>query len=418
MKGHIYKPGCKCPKGGRCRCNAKWGFMVDVGIDPATGKRKQKFKGGFGTKKEAEEALSSFLVELSGNGFSDPSKMTFNNLKDEWLEWFTEKTRRKNGKPRTVEARTYQAERLAEKLGFARIKSITQKQYQDALESLKKDKKHNHGPSKELSDNSMIGIHAAGKMIFEYAVEKKYLKENPTTYASPVRKKKTVADIESRIELPKYMEKEELKLFLEGSLKYGLAGDALTFHVLAYSGLRVGEYCALDFPSLDFAENTLRVTKTLFKTKDNELGYELVAPKTVRSIRKIKMDSEVMKMLYSAQIEQKKYKLQFPDYPKLQFVSAVAPGRPQVGHPQRLNAVNYRMKRILKLVGLNPNLSPHSLRHTHVSLLAEAGVPLEVIMDRLGHADDAITKLIYMHVTKDLKEEAAEKFSTLMSGLR
>lgn len=50
------------------------------------------------------------------------------------------------------------------------------------------------------------------------------------------------------------------------------------------------------------------------------------------------------------------------------------------------------MKRLLTIAGLNEELTPHSLRHTHTSLLAEAGVSLEQIMDRLGHSDDKITK--------------------------
>ncbi|MDP5276348.1 tyrosine-type recombinase/integrase [Chengkuizengella axinellae] len=53
---------------------------------------------------------------------------------------------------------------------------------------------------------------------------------------------------------------------------------------------------------------------------------------------------------------------------------------------------------------LNSNLTPHSLRHTHTSLLAEAGVELQEIMDRLGHKDDNTTKHVYLHVTKPKKK--------------
>lgn len=75
------------------------------------------------------------------------------------------------------------------------------------------------------------------------------------------------------------------------------------------------------------------------------------------------------------------------------------------------------MKRLLKKAGLNEKLTPHSLRHTHTILLAEAGVGLEEIMDRLGHADNDTTRKIYLHVTKDKKKEAAQKFIELMNGL-
>lgn len=50
---YVYRPRCKC-KNKKCNCGASWAYMVDVGKDPITGKRKQKKKGGFRTKKEAE----------------------------------------------------------------------------------------------------------------------------------------------------------------------------------------------------------------------------------------------------------------------------------------------------------------------------------------------------------------------------
>ncbi|WP_409296581.1 tyrosine-type recombinase/integrase [Peribacillus sp. SCS-26] len=75
------------------------------------------------------------------------------------------------------------------------------------------------------------------------------------------------------------------------------------------------------------------------------------------------------------------------------------------------------MARLLKLAGLSPELTSHSLRHTHTSLLAEAKVGLEEIMDRLGHCDDATTRNVYLHVTKEMKKEASHKFSELMRNL-
>ncbi len=50
--------------------------------------------------------------------------------------------------------------------------------------------------------------------------------------------------------------------------------------------------------------------------------------------------------------------------------------------------------------------------------VAEAGVALEQIMDRLGHSDDQITKDVYLHVTQEMKKEASQKFSELMRSLR
>ncbi len=46
-----------------------------------------------------------------------------------------------------------------------------------------------------------------------------------------------------------------------------------------------------------------------------------------------------------------------------------------------------------------------TLRHTHASLMLEAGMDVDAIADRLGHADSKLTRAIYLHVTKKLKEK-------------
>jgi integrase len=54
------------------------------------------------------------------------------------------------------------------------------------------------------------------------------------------------------------------------------------------------------------------------------------------------------------------------------------------------------------------------LRDTHASLLAESGVPLEVISKRLGHSNIAITMSRYMHVSKQRDADAAEAFEKIV----
>ena len=58
---------------------------------------------------------------------------------------------------------------------------------------------------------------------------------------------------------------------------------------------------------------------------------------------------------------------------------------------------------------LGRRLTPHALRHTHTAMLAEAGVPLETISRRLGHADSKVTKEVYLHVTENMRKKDREK---------
>ncbi len=411
MEGHIYKPNCKCPKDQKCRCKAKWAYIVDVGINPATGKRRQKFKGGFDTKKQAEEAKNLFLSEISNTKYTDPSKMIFEDLAQEWLNDYSNQDHIKLG---TIRVRKHEIDKLNAKLRFAKIKKIDHKMYQEIINEIKL-----YGKDGEpLADSTMSGVHGTAGQIFKYAMKMKYIKENPTEYAKVKKERKTVFDIENRTEIPKYMEKEQLALFLQGTIDYGLEGDLECFHTIAYSGMRVGEWCALSFTSLDYKEESIFISKTLYNPTNHGLKYQIIPPKTKRSIRHIKMDHNVMKILRSLEIKHKKIKLQNPNFFDGGFVSAMTGNRKHAGHPENVKMIELRMARILRLTGLDSSFTPHSLRHTHVSLLAEARVPLEVIMERLGHADDEITKLIYLHVTKDLKKEAVQRFSDLLNGPR
>jgi len=85
-----------------------------------------------------------------------------------------------------------------------------------------------------------------------------------------------------------------------------------------------------------------------------------------------------------------------------------------LGFPYNKSTIEYKMKKTLVMSGLRKDLSPHSFRHTHVSLLSEAGGGLTEIMERLGHEDDQITKRVYLHVTKTKRKDAFNKFSALM----
>lgn len=75
-----------------------------------------------------------------------------------------------------------------------------------------------------------------------------------------------------------------------------------------------------------------------------------------------------------------------------------------------------RINRLLKLCPLPVKVTPHVFRHTHISLLAEAGAALHEIMDRVGQVDDETTKRVYLHVTAHRKKEASRLFSTLMQS--
>ncbi|HJF84281.1 MAG TPA: tyrosine-type recombinase/integrase [Megamonas hypermegale] len=78
------------------------------------------------------------------------------------------------------------------------------------------------------------------------------------------------------------------------------------------------------------------------------------------------------------------------------------------------NRVAYLIKSTGIKAGIKKNIHPHIFRHTHASLLAEAGTQLEVISQRLGHSSSNITRKIYLHITQNLEQKSIEKFSDYM----
>lgn len=65
------------------------------------------------------------------------------------------------------------------------------------------------------------------------------------------------------------------------------------------------------------------------------------------------------------------------------------------------------MNRLLRMTSIKKHATPHIFRHTHISMLAEAGVYLTTIMKRVGHDDQETTLNIYTHVTEKMKKNAS-----------
>ena len=402
MKGYFRRRGCVCKKK-KCTCGAKWSFTVDVGINPKTGERKQVTRSGFDTLQKAKIVAAKLVTDVSEGTYVEEKGIAFERFAKDWLKMY-EKT---GVKISTVRVRKHESGRMIEHFKFVKLKDVTKKMYQDAINSL----------SEDLSCRTVAGIHATARMIFGRAVELDMLKNNPTDYAKLPKKQITVEQLEQEEEIPKYLEKEELALFLKTAEESGLLNDSLIFNVLAYTGMRVGELCALKWRDINFEENTISITKTYYNPRNSTAEYVLLTPKTKASRRTIEIDPGLTEALKKHKKKQAAVQMRHADiYHNEDFILGKMEGK-YLGYPELIKNIELRMARLLKLGKLNRALTPHSLRHTHTSLLAEAGVGLQEIMERLGHKDDHTTRTVYMHVTKDKKKEAAQKFSELMNSL-
>jgi len=389
----------------KCTCGAKWEYTIEVGLNAKNGRRKQASKGGFNTKDEAEKAATIIEYELLNKTYVQESNINFKDFSKQWKDNYAITNKVKKG---TLRIRGNEINLLMKYFEYLPLKDIKKKDYQKALNDLK---------VKGYSENTISGVHTTGGMIFKLAIEWEQIKNDPTIGAKVPKNKVTVEEIENKDDIPKYLEKEDLALFLKTANKFGLENDYEVFMTLAYTGMRVGELCVLKGTDLDAQEETLSITKTLYNPNNNRREYDIGTPKTKKSIRKITIDNELIKMLNKLIAKQKSIKMKYRTiYHDKGFIFAYSNDE-LPGYPYYIKFIENRMSRLLKIAGLNQELTPHSLRHTHVSLLAEAGVSLPDIMDRLGHEDDSITKTVYLHVTKTKKKEASQKFSELMRNL-
>lgn len=369
-----------------------WTFSMDIGKDEF-GKRKKKAVGGFRTKKEAEEAAAKMEVELAKGIYIEEKNITFGEFAEEWLKLY---------KP-TVKLSTYnlrldQLKIVKHYLNNKKLSKIKKIELQQIVNKLQE----------KYSKCYISGIESILSLIFKKALELEIINSNPMQFVKMQRRPTELKEDEK--EKIKYLEKNEVELFLNECKKNCHDYYAL-FLLLVYTGMRIGEALGLKWQDIDTQNSTIDINKTLYADKTIK-GYILQAPKTKRSRRIIEVSpfviDELKKHKQQQNLEKIKYRHIWHDK-NFVFTSKRYPGYPLPYNQARMN-----MKRILSRIGLNYDISPHALRHTHTSLLAQAGVGLEEIMDRLGHEDDKITRSVYLHVTKEMKKESVKKFDLLM----
>ena len=186
----------------------------------------------------------------------------------------------------------------------------------------------------------------------------------------------------------KFLEKEECEKLVQGMTP---TGELLT-RFLILSGLRVGEALALTIDDVDLEKREITVNKS----KDAITG-SISTPKTFCSIRQVFIQDELLEVL---QVFKKRLGIANEGTEPF-FLN-------ESGRPMEYNAYRQYL-RTVSIRNLGRPITPHVLRHTHASLLAEHAIDdklsYEMISRRLGHENSKITKDIYIHVTENLKKK-------------
>lgn len=375
--------------------------------DPVTGKRKQKESRGFASPTEARREGVCIQAEMLHGTYIEEKNIMFKDWADTWLGLYASTGKVKNT---TVRLRRYSLLHAQKKFAGLKLREVTRLQYQSLLKGMKAA-----GSAKRTIEL----VHETCNLMFHKAVQMELIKINPAVGAELPAFPKTVEALESNTELPKYLEKEELALLLQVSKRDESFPGKQWHHalfVMAYTGLRLGELSALKPTDIDEVNKQISVTKTLYDG-GTVTGYGLNTPKTKSSIRKIDVSDTVLAILKKQETGRNQFKMSVRDryYDTEEFIFINDQKNP--GYPAPRMQFENRMRRSLQAAELPDSLTPHSLRHTYTSLMAEAGVELEAIQNLLGHKSDKITRDIYLHVTKARKKAAVEKLDKLMDGL-
>ena len=404
------------------------------------GKRKHITKAGFRTKKEAEIAGTKALAEYNNAGLTfEPTEVSVSDYLDYWLDNYC----KMNISDSTMVAyRNIIANHLKPRIGHYKLKAITTLVLQEQINDIYV----NRGFTKNFMKNILKVLKGA----FKYAyVTARLITVNPAEYVTlPVMS--SDSEPEEIIILTKDNVNKILNRFESSpAIYYGI----LTAY---YTGLRISEVFGLTWDCVDFENGKITVNKIAKNIEVNgkvsEKGVKrgirgkattkwyFGACKTKSSYRTIDIGATLLEALKAYKEWQDKNEEAYGDLYTKHYLK------------DEITAANKRVKRIIPMtdVGveiplertypvfvkengefrggdtmvypskvinyeLGIHFNFHALRHTHATMLIEAGVPVKAVSDRLGHGNVRTTLETYVHVTDTMRSDAVDKFEAMGS---
>jgi integrase len=364
MKGHI-----------RERSPGHWAIVIDV-RDPQTGKRKRRWHSFAGTKRQAQVECARLISEMQGGAAVDPSRTTVSQFLDRFeRDWVA------------LHVSAASAQRYATSLSFVR-RHLGDRRLQ-ALRPADLAGLYATLVRAGLAPRSVEHVHVVLHRALRQAKLWGLLRDNPAGLAKPP----AVDDEEITILQPDRA--RELLDRLYGQPLYLIASLGLA------TGLRRSEILALRWRDVDLA-GRLRVEQALEQT--TAYGVRVKGPKTKHGRRTISLPAHAVADLrahWRAQQEQR-LALGVGKSPADSPVLATFDGK-----LQSPGAISTAWGRAMEAIGM-PEITLHSLRHTHASMLIASGMDILTISRRLGHASPTITLGTYGHLIHGTDDQAAK----------
>ncbi len=375
VRGRVFKRG------------QTWSYIVDLPPAP-DGRRRQRQKGGFKTRKEAEAALAVLLTDVQKGTVLEPTRQRLGDYLEDWLTAVGPSLR-----PTTLESYE-QAMRnwIVPRIGGMRLQAVTpqvlQRLYADWSATGRKN-------GEGLSPRSVKLAHTVLHLALGQAAAWRLIPANPAAV---------------KLHLPRQVRKEitawtaqEARQFLEATRDDRLR--AIWVLMLA-TGLRRGEALGLRWDAMDLDAGRLSVVSTLTVAKGKAF---LAEPKTSGSRRVVGLERHVVTALLKHRKAQAAERLAAgPSWQDSGLVFTTPLG----GwiHPQNLRR---SFEAGIARAGVR-RIRIHDLRHTAATLALGGGAHPKLVQEMLGHADISITLDIYSHTTEEMHRDAAERIGRLL----
>lgn len=425
-RGSVFKR-CQCRDGqGRqvkgCRKDhGSWGFKIDAGDDPVTGRRKQVTRGGYRTKPEAQAAMTQLLNDLDRGTWVDDQSMTLGQWLDVWLD---ETSDRRSVKTMS-NYRGHVRDVWRPRLGHLRLRDLRRHHIERVLTELVRPIDTSQAARGNVgrrvakrSASTIDGYRRTIRAALSAAQRRGLIMTNPA-----VGRMDSIPAAQPR-ELSIW-EPEQTARFLEH-----VGADRLSalYELAAYAGLRRAELCGLRWSDLDDDGAGLVVRQTIVEAASKDLreqdrlcpvcGSEhtsllIKQPKSWAGTRWVPLVGAAQAALAVRRLARDTERHGCGDgYVDHDLIFSQIDG-----NPLRPGSITGAFEALARACGLPP-IRLHDTRHGACSLLLAGGVPIEIVQLILGHSSPTVTRRVYAHVMKKATAEQVETASQLITKHR
>jgi integrase len=371
---------------------ARYRFVVDIGSDPVTGKRKQLTRT-YDRKKDAERELARILSEVDRGAFAVPSRLTVGEYLSDWLR---SATREKEA----ATARNY-ADALRpvrDRLGTVPLQKLTTRQIEDLIDWMATEGRRRGGkPGTPLGPRTIQLTLSRLRSALRDAVRHRLVDFN---VAEPVRPPRQTGHRRTP------WAAEEVRTFLRALDGKRLAAPLL----LSLLGLRPAEVCGMRWSDVDLVGETITVanTRTLVATDAGMVVVEK-GPKSAAGRRELPLPAQVTTALHRLYKVQAAERLAAgPAYTPTGYVLV-----DELGQPCRTDWLRRQAYGAMTAAGVR-KVRLYDARHAALTYLAVNGVPPVIVSAWAGHSDLSLAARVYVHPTAKDLEQGRDALSALL----